>query len=248
MGPRLPRGRPPAAAVAAVLVALLVVACGGTSERAATTAAQPVVPTEDAAAPGAIWPATREARLEQLRDQANRGQRPDLLDPSRTARAFMMTGLPPEARAAAAAPGVSLGSFRPVSRNAGEVTVRGSRMAATTVSLRRYDGSGPQPSGQRPIWYVQGLGSADFAVLDADYDGSRLTGALVPGRVGQVVMRTSTLDGEVLDERATRVTAGRLVEISVAAQDQPGVIFTAVLTGDDGLTSVRVFRIGRPAP
>jgi hypothetical protein len=231
-----------------VLVALLVTGCGGTSERAATTAAQPVVPTEDAATPGAIWPATGEARLEQLREQANRGQRPDLLDPNRTARAYIMTGLPPEARAAAASPGVNLGSFRPTSRNAGEVTVRGSRMAATTVSLRRYDGAGPQPSGQRPIWYVQGLGSADFAVLDVDYDGSRLTGALVPGRVGRVVMRTTTLDGEVLDERATGASAGRLVEISVAAQDQPGVVFTAVLTGDDGLTSIRVFRIGRPAP
>jgi hypothetical protein len=229
-----------------VLLSLLVGGCAGADEPAATTAAAPTLPAEDAAAPGAIWPGTGQARLEELRASANRGQRPDLLDPVKAARTYLTTALPPEARGAA--PGITLGPFRATSRDTGEVTARGRRMAQTTVSLRRYDGPRGSVAGQKPIWYVQGLGSPDLAILDADYDGSRLIGALVPDRMGEVVMRTSALDGTILDQRSAAATKGRLIQIDVAAQNQPGVIFTAVLTGRDGVSSMRAFRIGAPGP
>jgi hypothetical protein len=233
----------------AVLTALAWLAgCAGPSDDQATTVADPVVPTEDPAAPGAIWPGTGQARLEQLRGLANRGQRPDLLDPVETARSYLATGLPSEARAAGAASGLVFARFAPTGASTGEVSVHGRRLAPTTVSLRRYDGPAGQSSGQRAIWYVQGVGSADLAVLDVDYDGSRLTGALVPGRAGQVVMRTAALDGTVLEERPGSAATRRLIQIGTVAKGQPAIVFSAVLTGDDGVSSVRVFRIGAPTP
>jgi hypothetical protein len=247
MTPRqLPWRRRAGAVVLGVLLTLPVAGCASTDGGGTTTAPEPVSPTEDPAAPGAIWPGTGKARLEQLRGLANRGQRPDLLDPVGAARTYITTALPPDAKQATA--GVVLARFRATSPDSGEVTVRGRRMAPTVVSLHRYDPvSGGNMAGQRPIWYVRGLGSPDLAVLDVDYDGDRLTGALVPGRSGRVVLRTSALDGKILQHRAVSAVKGRLIDIGAAAHDQPAVVFSAVLTGDDGITSLRIFRIGAPA-
>jgi len=230
------------------LLLLLATGCANTGDGAATTTPE-LPPTEaPAAAPGAIWPSTGEAQLDRLHALANRGQRPDLLDPVAVARVYVTTALPPEAKAAPLAPGLVVARFKATSPKTGEVAVHGPRMSPSTVFLHRYAApakSGPT-SDAKPIWYVQGLGSEDLAVLDVDYNGARLSGALVPTRTGRITMRASTLDGQVLAERATAAVKGRLVDIDVAAPDQPGLVFTAVLTADDGITALRVFRLGPP--
>jgi hypothetical protein len=243
--PTAPRAR---AAALGLLLLLLVPGCASSGDQAGTTTAIPSQPSTTAAAPGAIWPGTRAAQLDLLHGQANRGQRKELLDPVAVTRAYVTTALPSEAQAAGRAPGLVLTRFTATSPRTGEVAIRGPRLAPSTVSLRRYDSpdQGPAASGERPIWYVRGLGSTDLDVLDVDYDGTRLTGSLVPGRSGRVVVRTSTLDGKTLATRTTAAQKGRLVDLGVAAPDQPGLVVTAVLTAD-GITSLRVFRIGAPA-
>jgi hypothetical protein len=245
-----PRGHLCRALVLTMLLLWLACGCGNGGDVVVSTDPGSTAPPEASAQPQAIWPSTQQAQLDQLRGQANRGQRPDLLDPLAVARGYLTTASPPEARARAALSGLVLSRFKATSAETGEVEAHGDRLLPTTVALHRYAGppGSETRSGEKPIWYVQGLGSRDLAVLDVEYNGKRLSCSLVPTKSGRITARTSTLEGEPLDERTVEATPGTLVDVGARIPDQSGLLFTAVLLADDGTTALRIFRLGPPAP
>jgi hypothetical protein len=225
-----------------ILAALAGILAAGCGDAPATTidAGAPAVQVP----PQAIWPAAEEAALERARVAADLGRRPELLDPEAAARAYLTTGLPPEADATGG-PGLRLGRFTSAGGDAGEITASGPQISPTTVSLRRWDGSASVPS--RPIWYVQGAGSAALAVIDPDRDGTQLSGSLVPTAAGWVMIRVTGPDGRELARRRVPAQPHRLVDLTTPLSGAGVVVVTAVLVADDGTVALRAFRFDPPA-
>jgi hypothetical protein len=235
----------------AVLAVLVAGAAGGCGQAGEPRAREVVVaPGSQVAAPPppVIWPSSEQAELERLHALANDGRRPDLLDPVGAAKAYLAAALPGEVNASAAAvSGLAYGRFAAAGPDAGEVAVRGPRMSPTTVSMHRFVGPAARASG-RPIWCVQGVASEALAVIDPDYDGTRLTGSLVPTAAGRLTVRTSTLDGRLLAQRTLNAAPGHLVDLGTSAPGQSGLVVRAALAADDGTTALRAFILGPPGP
>lgn len=242
----------PSVTAAAVTGLALSLSLGGCGSQAYDVAAPPTasVPSDVLGrAPGLIWPTTSARKLAELQDLADRGRRPDLLEPVAVARAYVTSALPAAVAAAARAPGTAVGPFVRSGPATGEVQVTSGGLSTSTVYLRQFSSGQRPPAGtaaERGIWYVQGIGSADLAVLDLDYDGTRLTGALVPAQDGTLTIQVARADGTVVATGEPTAQARHLVPLDVSAPNEAALLVTAVLATVDGTLAPRAFRIGAP--
>jgi len=185
-----------------------------------------------------------------LQDLTDQGRRPDLLDPVAVARQYAAVAMPGAAAVARAGGVPETGAFVSTGPTTGEVSVTGTGLSPSTVYLRRLERdardatSGPHQS----IWYVQGVGSADLAVLDVDYDGQRLVASFIPASDGTLRVRVSGLDEGVLAEQVMSTRTGHLNPLDVDAPGHPGLVVSATLDLADGSIAPREFRVGAPPP
>jgi hypothetical protein len=242
------RRRRSATVLAMVLLMAAMAGCGTVSDDSHTTvsgrAASPSAPV----APGAVWPSRDGSALVALQDLAERGRRPDLVDPVAVARRYAAVGMP--GAGALAGGGVpTIGPFTSTGPTTGEVPVTGPGLSPSTVYLRRLERDAGDPTSRpdHSIWYVQGVGTPALAVLDVDYDGQRLVASFIPASDGTLTVRVTGLDEGLLAEQVTSTRAGRLNPVDVDAPGQPGLVVSATLALADGSIAPREFRIGAPA-
>lgn len=113
----------------------------------------------------AVWPAADAAGMAVLQEAADRGDRPDLLDPVGVASGYLGELAPRDESPVS----FTLGEFAEGDANSGEVpyTVPGGKESHGVALLRR--------AGPEAIWTVVGLTSDAIEILAAGSDGDLLT-------------------------------------------------------------------------
>jgi hypothetical protein len=242
------RRRRSATMLAMVLLMAALAGCGTASDDAPTVSGQASAPSA-LVAPGAVWPSRDGSALVSLQELADRGRRPDLLDPVAVARRYAAVAMPGAAALRRAGGIPTIGQFTSTGPTTGEVPVTGPGLSASTVYLRRLDrDTGDPKSGpQQSIWYVQGVGTPALAVLDVDYDGQRLVASYIPASDGTLTVRVTALNEDLLAEQVTSARTGHLNTLDIDIAGQPGLVVSATLAQTDGRIAPREFRIGAPA-
>jgi hypothetical protein len=242
------RRRRSATALGVVLLVAVMAGCGTASGDAPTVSGQTGTPSA-LLAPGAVWPSRDGSALVALQDLADRGRRPDLLDPVAVARRYAAAAMPGAAALTEAGSVPIIGPFTSTGPMTGEVPVTAPGLSASTVYLRRLE-SNAHRATSRPdhsIWYVQGVGTPALAVLDVDYDGQRLVASYIPASDGTLTVRVTGLNEGLLAEQATSARTGHLNTLDIDVPGQPGLVVSATLAQADGSIAPREFRIGAPA-
>jgi hypothetical protein len=242
------RRRRSASALGVMALVAAMVGCGAASdEPLATVSGRPASPSA-LVAPGAVWPSREGSALVALQDLADRGRRPDLLDPAAVARQYTAVAMP-GAAALRRADGVpTIGPFTATGPTTGEVPVTGPGLSPSTVYLRRLEPKAHDATSRpdQSIWYVQGVGTPALAVLDVDYDGQRLVASYIPASDGTLTVRVTGLDERVLAEQVTSTRTGHLNPLDIDISGQPVLVVSAILAQADGSIAPREFRIGAP--
>jgi hypothetical protein len=238
-----------AKALGVILLVAAVTGCGAVSGDPPTTAtgragASPSAPV----APGAVWPSRDGSALVALQDLADRGRRPDLLDPVAVARQYAAAAMPGAAALRRAGSVQVTGRFTATGPTTGQVPVTGPGLSPSTVYLRRLEPEAHDTTSRpdRSIWYIQGVGTPTLAVLDVDYDGQRLVASFIPAGNGTLTVRVTGLDERLLAEQVTPARAGHLNPVDIDAPGQPGLVVSATLAQANGNIAPREFRIGAP--
>jgi hypothetical protein len=242
------RRRRSATVFAMVLLMAAMAGCGTASGDAPTTVSGRPASPSALVAPGAVWPSRDGSALVALQDLADRGRRPDLLDPAAVARQYAAVAMPGAAALRRAGGVPVIGLFTSTGPMTGEVLVTGPGLSPSTVYLRRLEPN-THDATSRPdhsIWYVQGVGTPALAVLDVDYDGQRLVASYIPASDGTLTVRVTGLDEGVLAEQATPTRTGHLNTLDIDISGQPALVVSATLLAD-GIIAPREFRIGAPS-
>jgi hypothetical protein len=243
------RRRRSATAFGVVLLVAAMAGCGTASGDAPATVAGRTASPSAPVAPGAVWPSRDGSALVALQDLADRGRRPDLLDPVAAARQYAAVAMPGAAALRRAGGVPMIGPFTSTGPMTGEVPVTGSGLSPSTVYLRRLEPNAHDATSRpdHSIWYVQGVGTPALAVLDVDYDGQRLVASYIPASEGTLTVRVTGLDEDLLAEQVTTTRTGHLNTLDIDAPGQPGLVVSATLAQADGSIAPREFRIGAPA-
>jgi hypothetical protein len=242
------RRRRSATVLAMVLLVAAVAGCGAASDDAPTVSGR-AASASALVAPGAVWPSRDGSALVALQDLADRGRRPDLLDPVAVARQYAAVAMPGAAALAGAGGVPVIGPFTSTGPTTGEVPVTGPGLSPSTVYLRRLEPNAHDPTSRpvHSIWYVQGVGTPALAVLDVDYDGQRLVASYIPASDGTLTVRVPGLNEDLLAEQVTSTRTGHLNTLDIDIPGQPGLVVSATLAQADGSIAPREFRIGAPA-
>jgi hypothetical protein len=242
------RRRRSATVFAMVLLVAGVAGCGTASGDAPTVSGRAGAPSA-LVAPGAVWPSRDGSALVALQDLADRGRRPDLLDPAAVARQYAAVAMPGAAALRRAGGVPTIGPFTSTGPMTGEVPVTGPGLSPSTVYLRRLEPNAHDPTSRpdHSIWYVQGVGTPALAVLDVDYDRQRLVASYIPASDGTLTVRVTGLNEDLLAEQVTSTRTGHLNTLDIDIPGQPGLVVSATLAQADGSIAPREFRIGAPA-
>jgi hypothetical protein len=242
------RRRRSATVLAMVLLMAAMAGCGTAPGDAPTVSGQTGTPRA-LVAPGAIWPSRDRSALVALQDLADRGRRPDLLDPVAVARRYAAVAMPGAAALRRVGGVPTIGPFTSSGPMTGEVPVTGPGLSPSTVYMRRLEPNA-HDTPSRPdhsIWYVQGVGTPALAVLDVDYDGQRLVASYIPASNGTLTVRVTDLNEGLLAEQVTSTRTGHLNTLDIEVPGQPGLVVSATLAQTDGSIAPREFRIGAPS-
>jgi hypothetical protein len=224
------RRRRSAAALGVVLLVAAMAGCGTASGDAPTVSGRAGAPSALVAL-GAVWPSRDGYALVALQVLADRGRRPDLLDPVAVARRYAAVAMPGAAALRWAGGVPVVGLFTSTGPMTGEVPVTGPGLSPSTVYLRRLEPNAHDETSRpvHSIWYVQGVGTPALAVLDVDYDGQRLVASFIPASDGTLTVLVTGLDEDLLAEQVMSTRTGHLNTLDIDVPGQPGLVVSATL-------------------